>query len=208
MKPLGEGPGGASSEEEASGRASRWGARGGGGPEGSLPGWRPGDSACEPALGRSPGEAPRSRAVEGLPVVSVVGAPPRRGRGGGHRVGLPGVPPRRSVGDDPVRGSWLLPPRRGGWLASLGCHDGGGPEGPQPGWRPGERARRRRGRRAFPEGLRGALGEGARGVRSDGGRSEEHTVAWSQGPSTIPPRRGGEVLQPWLSGGKSAPSGD
>ena len=45
-----EGPGGASSEEEAPRWASRWGAIGGD-PEGSLPGWRPGDSACMPAPG-------------------------------------------------------------------------------------------------------------------------------------------------------------
>jgi hypothetical protein len=85
VKPLGEGPGAASSEEEATRWASRWGARGGKGPEGSLPGWRPGDSACEPARGWSPDEAPKSQAVEGLPMASAVGAPPRRGYGGGRR---------------------------------------------------------------------------------------------------------------------------
>jgi hypothetical protein len=84
VKSLGEKLGGASSEEEA----TRWaslGCQGGGGPEGSLPGWRPGDSACEPARGWSPDEAPKSQAVEGLPMASAVGAPPRRGYGGGRR---------------------------------------------------------------------------------------------------------------------------
>lgn len=226
VKSLGEKLGGASSEEEATRWASRWGARVVEAPRGLCRAGAP-VTAPVPAPGWSPGEAPKSRAVEGLPMASAVGAPPRRGCGGGRRVGLPVVPPRRSVGDDPVRGYGAASSEEGAAVKPLGegllaapSEEGaaGWPlwgatvvEGPRVlcrGGAPVSGLGEGVAREPFPWGLRGALGEGARGGQCGGGAPRSSPT---HGPRVRPLSLrggGGGVLQPWLSGGKSAPSGD
>jgi hypothetical protein len=220
VKSLGEKLGGASSEEEA----TRWaslGCQGGGGPEGSLPGWRPGDSACacsgmvswrgseEPSRGGpSHGLRRRDTSEEGLW---------RR-----SPVGLPGVPPRRSVGDDPVRGSGAASSEEGAAVKSLGEGLLAAPsEEGAAGW-PLWGATVEEGPRVLCQG--GApvsgLGEGVAGELSRGGSEEPlgesarggqgvggaPRSSPSHGPRDLPRSLrggGGGVLQPWLKAGRA-----